>query len=181
MNACRCLAVAFFSLSLGFAGSVLAQDHRELGPHVHGTGTLNIAIEAKQVSMDFSAPAADILGFEHQPTTPEQEKTLADAKASLSEPLSIFALPAAAGCSKISANVAFNAEQGQPGSSADHQHADFDVDYVLTCEAPQKLTQIDFPYFKRFFRAQKLNVTVVSEAGQSQFEISGTSPSHPLR
>ena len=96
-------------MSVGLATGAIAQDHRELGPHVHGAGTLKIAIEGNKVSMDFSAPANDILGFEHQPSTPDQRKTLAAATESLGKPLALFTFPAAAGCKAGSANVVFNA------------------------------------------------------------------------
>ncbi len=35
--------------------------HRELGPHQHGHGTLNIAIEGGRVSMELDVPGAEEL------------------------------------------------------------------------------------------------------------------------
>ena len=151
-------------------------ERRELGPHVHGSGTLNIVIEGNKVSMDLSAPANDILGFEHQPSTPEQEKILASAKAALAQPLTLIELPVAAGCKVETVNVTFNA--AEPAATAapaklagESQHADFDVDYALTCAAPEKITQLSFTYFKQFAGAQKLAVTIVSDKGQTQHEV----------
>ena len=169
---------------LGTALSASAQDHRELGAHVHGAGTLKIAIEGNKVSMDLSAPADDILGFEHQPSTPEQSKILDDAKAALAQPLKVFTLPDAAGCQVASANVVFNAAEPAPAGAAaankaddaEHQHADFDVDYELTCTAPGKIATLAFPYFQLFTRAQKLTVTVVSAKGQSESDVTRASP-----
>src|SRR5262249_38687966 len=43
--------------------------HRELGPHEHGRGTLNIAIEGNRVSMELEVPGMDIAGFEHAAKT----------------------------------------------------------------------------------------------------------------
>ena len=172
----------------GLANIAIAQEHRELGPHVHGAGTLKIAIEGDKVSMDFSAPANDILGFEHQPSTPEQKKTLTAATESLGKPLTLFTLSAAAGCKTGSANVVFNAAAPPaPGAApakdadAEHEHADFDIDYVLTCTSAAKITAISFPYFKRFPGAQKLTVTVVSDRGQSEFDVTRASPDHDIK
>ena len=168
----------------------LAQEHRELGPHVHGAGTLKIAIEGNKISMDFSAPANDIIGFEHQPSTPEQRQTLTSASESLAQPLKLFVVPAAAGCSVGSANVVFNAADAKAEGvstppkgteEAKHQHADFDVDYVVNCTAADKIGSISFAYFQQFAGARKLTVTVVSDSGQSEFDVTRANSSHALK
>ena len=162
-------------------------ERRELGAHVHGAGTLSIAIEGSKVSMDLSAPANDILGFEHQPSTAEQTKALAAAKAALSQPLKLFEMPAAAGCTTETANVTFNAagskteaNPSQSAKSEEQGHADFDVDYVLNCKAPEKITSLQFPYFKQFAGAQKLAVTLVSDKGQFQFDVTRDTPRYDV-
>ena len=185
MRRLACTAV----LTVGLGLPALAQEHRELGPHVHGAGTLKIAIDGNTVAMDFSAPANDIIGFEHPPSTAEQRAVLDAAKRDLGQPLALFELPAAAGCTLGSANVVFNAaEPAAPGAApanaaadAAHQHADFDVDYVITCAAAGKITALSFPYFARFAGAQKLTVTVVSGTGQSEFDVTRASPRHDLK
>ncbi len=181
------IRTVFIGLLALSTGAALAEtERRELGPHVHGAGSLSIAIEGNKVSMDFSAPANDILGFEHQPSTPEQTKVLEAAKALLGQPLKLIEMPAEAACVVVSANVVFNAadpgaaKAATPGAE-EHQHADFDVDYVVTCAAPAKITALSFPYFKLFSGAQKLTVTVASEAGQSQFDVTRESPSRTLK
>ena len=87
------------------------EGHRELGPHVHGHGTLNIAIEDKRVSMELEVPGMDIVGFEHAPSTDDQKAAVEKAKARLEKPLGVFSLPAAAGCTVAEAKVAIEAEQ----------------------------------------------------------------------
>ncbi len=168
-------------------GAHAQTERRELGPHVHGAGTLSIAIEGKKVSLDFSAPANDILGFEHQPSTSEQKQVLEKASAALGKPLELFGFPVAAGCAVETANVVFNAGEPKDAKATaktageDHEHADFDIDYVLTCTAPDKLVALTFPYFQQFGGAQKLTVTVVSDTGQSQFDVTRDAPSHALK
>ena len=56
-------------------------------PHVHGHGTLNIAIEDKRVSMELEVPGMDIVGFEHAPSTDDQKAAVEKAKARLEKPL----------------------------------------------------------------------------------------------
>jgi hypothetical protein len=172
------LAALVGSLLMVAAATAQAQtERRELGPHVHGAGTLNIAIEGKKISIDFSAPANDILGFEHQPSTAEQKQVLDKASAMLNKPFELFAFPAAAGCTAESAKVVFNAGEPKDAkadakpAAEEHEHADFDIEYVLTCQSPEKIDGLAFPYFKQFAGAQKLTVTVVSDKGQNQFDV----------
>lgn len=87
MNA-RTLAVV---LSLSLAAPALADDgHRELGAHVHGHGTLNIAVETTRVELELEAPGMDIVGFEHEAKTAEHKAAIEAAKAKLKDPLSFF-------------------------------------------------------------------------------------------
>ena len=113
------LAVAATAPSLTRA----AEEHRELGPHVHGHGTLNIAVEDKRVSMELEVPGMDIVGFEHDATTDDQKAAVEKAKAQLAKPLAVFKLPAAAGCSVADAKVAIEAEHHHDGDDDDHDEA----------------------------------------------------------
>lgn len=177
-------------LLLSVSVAAFAQDNRELGPHVHGAGTLKIAVEGNKVLMDFSAPANDIVGFEHQPTTPEQKQALAAATESLKKPFALFGLPGEAGCTLASVEVLFHAAEpaaaGAPAKpaaagAAQSGHGDFDVDYELNCSAPAKITSMTFPYFQRFAGAQKLTVTLLSGSGADEFEVSRENPSFALK
>src|SRR5262245_25375966 len=90
--------------------------HRELGPHEHGRGTLNIAVEGNKISMELEVPGVDIVGFEHEAKTREDKATLEKAKQKLSAPLSLFKLPASAGCRVTEAKV--EVETGESDHSA---------------------------------------------------------------
>jgi Protein of unknown function (DUF2796) len=183
----RSICMVAVCLATASAPALAQQERREVGPHEHGAGTLNIAIEGGKVSMDLSAPANDVLGFEHQPSTPAQTEALAKAKELLAQPLKLIELPSAAGCTVESVNVTFNAaEAGGATPKAEpkkdeSQHADFDVDYVLTCKSPEKIAALSFGYFKLFAGAQKLSVTVVSDKGQAQYDVTRDKPSVTLK
>jgi len=120
--ACTLLAVAALSLP-----AVAHEDHRELGAHVHGHGTFNVAIESSRVSLELEAPGMDIVGFEHAPSSDEQRGAVEKAKAFLSEPLTLFALPAGAACKVADAKVELDSEHAH-GRGADdeesHKHGD---------------------------------------------------------
>ena len=187
------LAVAAAAPSLATA----ADEHRELGPHVHGHGNLNIAVEDKRVSMELEVPGMDIVGFEHDATTDEQKAAMEKATAQLGQPLSVFKLPAAAGCTVADAKVAVEVEHHHDGDADDdhdhdkaagedhdhdaHEgHKEFHVTYALDCAKPASITAIDFDYFKLFAGAHDLTVNVVTAKAQNSYEVSRDAPSLDL-
>jgi hypothetical protein len=187
-----------------FAPMVLAEDHRELGAHEHGHGTLNIAVEGNRILMELEAPGVDIVGFEHRARTEEQKTAMEKANGNLSKPLDLFEIPAAAGCSVEDVNVVVEAEHGhghgqgnardpakgedddreehEGHSDADHDgdgdegHNAFHVRYALRCDDPSHLSAIEFNYFKTFPGARNLTVNVVSGKTQGSYEVSRDKP-----
>ena len=169
------------------------EEHRELGPHEHGVGRLNIAIEDKRVSMELEVPGADIVGFEHEASTKEQKAAVNKAKTTLAAALGVFKLPAEAKCKIAEAKVAVHAEDehehdhdaaGHQDEAAhdgkaeeeEHRHSEFRATYAIDCAAPEKLTGIDFKYFELFPGARKLDINVVTASGQSRYEVTRESP-----
>jgi Protein of unknown function (DUF2796) len=178
----RVFGLVFLALSFASASLALSQ-HRELGKHQHGHGTLNIAIEGVRVSMELDVPAADIVGFEHAATSTAQRTAIENAKHQLSAPLSLFSMPAGAGCSIKEANVKIEGAEETKGAAAvkakpsgAEQHSDFNADYALECTSIDKLTFIEFPYFKTYPRAEALEVNLVTAKGQSKFEVTRNKP-----
>ncbi len=180
------LACAAFSAS--------AEEHRQLGPHVHGHGRLNIAIEGKTVSMELEVPGMDIVGFEHEPSTADQKAALENAKAELSKGLKYFTPASTAGCALKSADVKTQPEHedadehehehedhGAAGhEEAGHHHSEFHVLYTLECSSPSRLTSMTFGYFKQFAGAQELDIAVIGPKGQSSYEVKRDNPSLDL-
>src|SRR5271166_4176907 len=131
-------AFVFAGIVTCIAFSAAAEEHRQLGAHVHGHGRLNIAIEDKTVSIELEAPGADIVGFEHEATTRAQGTAIEKAKATLAAGLSLFTPAAAAGCTQNASKVSIEAEhehehehhaEGAKSDAeeeeADHHHSEF--------------------------------------------------------
>jgi hypothetical protein len=187
-------ALGLAALSLLTVPARAEDDHRELGAHVHGHGTLNIAIEGNRVSLGLEVPGMDIVGFEHAPSTDDQKAAVEKAKARLEKPLGLFSLPAAAGCTVAEANVAVEAEHGDHGDDHQHEekddhdhddgaagaHNQFEANYALDCANPSELTTITFEYFALFAGAHDLTVNVVTAKGQSKYEVSRSKPTLDL-
>jgi hypothetical protein len=174
--------------------AIAAAEHRELGPHEHGHGKLNIAVEGNRVSMELEAPGADIVGFEHEASTPDQKAAVEKAKAALGDALGVFKLPAGAGCKLAEAQVAIQAEDEhehvdsgalqeeakRDDEKDEHYHSEFHVSYALDCASPAKLTGIEFKYFDLFAGARELDVNLVTPKGQTSYEVTREAPTLDL-
>ncbi len=172
--------------------------HRQAGAHVHGKGTLNIAIEGSKVEIELEAPGADIVGFETAAKVDAQKAAVTKAKAELSDALKLFGLPDAAQCKVVKANVEIHAEDHDhdekdeadhkdEGHDHDHdkaeggaQHSEFHATYALECAAPERLTGLSTTYFTTFAGAQSLSVNVATAKGQTQTELTRDKPTLDL-
>ena len=181
-------ASAFLALASPLAAEQAV--HRQLEAHVHGQGSLNIAIDGNKLDMELKAPGADIVGFEHAAESTAQKAAVEQAKVALAEFLNLFKLPGNANCKVDKADVAVRTEEhhhhddehADAGKKAadgakdeDHDehdgHSGFHARYLLTCAAPANLTALETTYFKAFAGAQALNVSVVTPKGQSQMQL----------
>lgn len=176
------------ALGVAFAAPASAhEEHRELGPHVHGHGTLNIAVEGTRVSMELETPGMDIVGFEHDASSADQKAVLEKAKKQLADPLTLFKVPAAAQCKLAEAKVEIEKENDHDHDhgdkdAGDHDHAAeaghnaFHVTYALECASPANLTSITFDYFTAFAGAKELDVSIVTDKAQNKYEVTRESP-----
>jgi hypothetical protein len=161
------------------------ETHRELGPHVHGHGVLNIAIENTRVAIELDVPGMDILGFEHEPATAEQKEAVKAGEAQLGKALELFKLPQAAACTAVEGKVGIEADHDHetpagtsepPAGGAHEGHRDYNANYVLECAHPDAIKQITFDYFKHFKGAHGLTVNIVSDKSQNSYEVTSEKP-----
>jgi len=182
-------------LSTISATAALSEETRQLDAHEHGVGQLNIAIEGKSVAMELKTPGADIVGFEYQATSAEDRASIDQALAQLSAPLELFTLPAAAECVATETNAALEQEEmaeddhdhshdhdhghdhgEKSDAKAEASHTEFHANYMLTCDKPSAIINIDFPYFDLFPNAQELEVQLISDQGAGAFEVERSNP-----
>ena len=166
---------AFCVAALCAAGAAFAEEQRRLSAHEHGHGHLNVAIEAKRVSMELEVPGADILGFEHAPSNAEERAAVDDAKAKLASASSLFKLPPDAGCGLDGARVSAG-DHDETASAAEENHSEFRAEYDLECRAVGKLTVVEFAYFSVFPGTEELEVNVISPKGQSTYKVTRDKP-----
>lgn len=175
-------------LAAAWAGAAGA--HRQQGSHEHGRGTLNIAVEGARVTMELEVPGADIVGFEHAARTNQQKAAIEKARTQLMAPLALFVLPATAGCRAGEATVALAGEDHDADKKAapqagveakkpageEESHSEFRARYAFDCASTANITAIDFAFFRAFPAAQRLDVNVITQKGQTKFEVTRAKP-----
>ena len=72
--------------------------------HVHGEAELFIAIEGKQILIEFESPADNILGFEHAPKTKKQRELLESSLDKLKSHRALISVSGAA-CEQVATDV----------------------------------------------------------------------------
>jgi len=174
------LVVLAGTVLLAQAGHGVSAAEREHAAHLHGVGTLNVAIEGDEVEIELIAPGADIVGFEHAPETAADKAAVDNAVAALKNGAGLFAFPPGAGCRQEGAEV--ESALLDDGHSDDEEHvhgeeeegeahAEFHAHYRFQCEVPDRLTHMDVTYFERFPMAAELEVQAISPQGQSAGEL----------
>lgn len=164
-----------------FASSLFADEgRRQLGSHVHGQGSLDIAIEDNKISLDLMAPGMDVAGFEHEAKSNADTAAVEKALTALGQGTLMFKFPSQAECRVDKADAKredeHDGDKGHKDGDDKAEHAQFHAEYQLTCAAPQALNAIEANYFKVFPAAQLLNVSIVTSKGQTQTQISRDKP-----
>lgn len=90
--------------SVAFLAGAVNVAYAAQDKHVHGEAELYIAMQGQELLIELESPAANIIGFEHEPHTKAQKETLHKAMKSLSSYQSIVTLTNG-GCQQVSNNV----------------------------------------------------------------------------
>lgn len=148
------------ALAVGLLASPAGAQLRHAGAHVHGLAMLTLVAEGMELSLALEMPAADIVGFEREPANAEEEQRIAAAKELLSDPLALFSFGTAK-CSVTETHVSFGDEAEEEHDHAhEHgpEHADFEAEYLLTCEAPLAPLTLGTQFFARFPDSRAIEV-----------------------
>ena len=134
---------------LSFACVIPAQAQHDA--HEHGHATLNVVLDGAVLAIELEVPAANVVGFEHQPENDAQWQRSEQALRQLAEAQDVFTIPKAGGCSLREAELALpgvhlhdgeiertevghqehghkDEDHGQKGE--DHGHKDDDEDHA---------------------------------------------------
>lgn len=155
----------FLTLVLAAAAlSAAAHPHA----HTHGLMTLDVAVDARTITLAIASPLDSFLGFERAPRTDAERKQVADMVARLKAADQLFQPDAAAGC-KL-AKVDLESAALGLGAAHDHgeknEHADIAVDIVFSCAKAAQARFIDVRLFDAYPRLRSIDAQVAAPQGQ---------------
>ena len=127
------------------------------GAHVHGEAQLTIAVGDNELHVEFESPAANLVGFEHAPQNPEQQRALDVAAQQLASADHLLRIHGAQ-CRLQQVQVA--APYSHTGSHVDHtshasreehsEHSSFRASYLFRCDTLAQLRTVDIALFASF-------------------------------
>ncbi|SFI94425.1 MULTISPECIES: DUF2796 domain-containing protein [unclassified Pseudomonas] len=183
------LPFALLPLAVAHAHDDHEHEHGSLGAHEHGVGRLNAVLDGQALELEFDSPAMNLVGFEHQATTPADKAKVAAARKQLENPQALFSLPKGAGCvvstqelnsplfgDKPEADHADDDDHATDGKGAaahehHHDHSEIHAHYQFTCATPTALSNLDLTQvFKTFPATQKIQVQLIGPSGQQGVE-----------
>ena len=112
------------------------KEHRQHGTHVHGIAALNLALEGQEVHIELDSPAANVVGFEHAPSSEADRAALDKAVAALKDGDRLFKFNDDAGCrmetAKVTSELLDEDHEGHAGEHAkndegEHEHEESDL------------------------------------------------------
>lgn len=140
--------------------------------HVHGLGTLDIAVDAKKIIVQFDTPLDNLLGFERAPRTDAERKRADEAVARLKAGDTMFKFDPAAGC-KL-AQVELNAAAlglGKPDAApAKDGHAALAANWQFDCNDAGKAGYVDVGLFA-FNQLKRVQLQLALPKGQHKREL----------
>jgi len=169
-------SIAAAALGWSVTGGALAQ-HKA---HSHGTVSLDVAVDARAITVVLDSPLDDLVGFERAPRTDAERQRVADMVARFNAADQLFRIDPTARCTLSAARLksavlglddapaAGDSGTGAAGkdSSGNQAHADLTGTFVFACQDGDKARFIDLGLFDAFKGIRIVNTQVVSPQGQ---------------
>lgn len=144
----------------------------ELGAHVHGVATLQVAVDEKTMTLDFSSPLDNLLGFEHVARDAKQKAAVKNMVDSLNKADQLLIPTADAQCTLQSVKLdSLVLEAKSPPNKEEDGHADLDGEFVFVCKQPAKLHDLEVKLFDTFPNLHQLKVEVATLKKQSSAKL----------
>ena len=174
-------------LAVSFAAALpVAADSGSLGAHTHGEASMQVAVESQRIDVLFRSPAANLVGFEHEPRNEDQKAQLDDVVEWLGTTPLVNNL--AGDCLVVDAVVHTQRDSGRKRHDDDdhshdddhHHHAaadshsEFDVSQQLRCES-DALQGLTTELQDRYPAIERLIVDWVTDNRQGQLRLTGNS------
>lgn len=140
--------------------------------HQHGIARLDIAVEPRRITLQFSSPLDNLLGFERAPRNDAERGRSQAAIERLKAASALFRIDPAAQCRAGAVTLSSpalslgDAADPATGAKAD-SHADLDATYVFDCADAARAAQLEHALFA-FAGLQRLEVQIAAPSGQAR-------------
>ena len=134
-------------------------------PHEHGVARLDVAVEARGVSLLLEVPLDSLVGFEHEPRTDAERQQIDLALARLRSGPALFRIDPAAHCAAKSMNLQ-SAVLGLGGEKIKDGHAEIEASYEFSCQDGARAGFVEASLFEFFPRLQRVEVQTATRRGQ---------------
>jgi len=178
MNQYQALCAA--GLSFGVMGVAFAEtsDAQSLAAHVHGSATLQIAVDSDTLTISFSSPLGNLLGFERKARNQAEVRQVQNMINQFYQN-NAFVPSKAAHCKLQTIHLESLVIKKKPQAASTDQrtheeeagHADIDAALLYQCKKIKNLRDLQVNLFKAFPNLHQLNVEIVSERGQSAIKL----------
>jgi len=116
--------------------------------HVHGLAKMDIAVEAKTITVNLNTPLDNLVGFERAPRTDGERQRAAEAVARLRAGDALFRFDAAAGCKLSHVELTSAAlKLGKSEGAAKDDHADLAAEWQFDCVDASRAAYVDVGLF----------------------------------
>ena len=138
------------------------------GPgHNHGQAQLVIVTEGNALTMTLEADLLDLVGFERAPSSPEEQRAISNMHQSLSTGDTLFTFPERASCTLESSDTSGGYKQTEDDDPSAGEPHIVTATWSWSCDAMQRLREIDVGIFTKYSRIEKIEAVILSEKGQS--------------
>jgi len=139
--------------------------------HEHGVAKLDIAVDAKQIVVQFESPLDNLVGFERAPRTDAERQRADEAVARLKDGEKLFQFDPAAGCKLMSTNLdspPLGLGSNSPPAKGDH--ADLFGSWEFSCADAAKAAYVDVGLFA-FKPLKRVQVQLALPKTQAKSEL----------
>lgn len=158
----RYSSVAALAVALCFAGAARAH-----GDHTHGHGKAAIVVDGAALTVTLDVPLESYLGYDYPPRNEAQQKSWADFRARLAEPLRFVEPPAEAQCAAGQATTMPNLEQMDPQVDI----VNLVVEIKFDCANPAALKSLGFAAFREHPGLKQLRVQLHNGAARKTLTV----------
>lgn len=150
--------------------------------HTHGLLRLDVAIDPQSITLQFTSPLDNFLGFEHAPRTDAERRKVADMAAALKSADGVFYVDPAAGCRVASVQLDSAtlglgpAATGKQAASGHDAHADIDATIVFSCDRAEAASFITLKLFEKYPHLHTIEAQVATAHRQYKRTLKADAP-----